>query len=178
MATVVESAQALRAYTDYQAQTPPRSLDRLAQTYQSAPEPRPPTTRIATLKEWSSSFNWQERVRAHDEAIAAEAAARDKAARLAELDKRRQDRIKVAAAVRGKAIAALSYMKPKILAERPDRVTRMFMYSDQTERLDMGEATERIDVTRLTDQELDAIIAGHPVGGTRTATTAGRGGDA
>lgn len=156
-----ESAQALRAYTDYQAQTPPRSLDRLAQTYQTYTDARPPTRHIATLKEWSSSLNWQERVRAHDEAIAAEAAARDKAARLAELDKRRQDRIKVAAAVRGKGVAALAKMTSEGLATRPDSVTRMLTYADAVERLDMGEATERIDVTRMTDEELDTKIAAY-----------------
>ncbi len=168
-----ESAQALRAYTAYQTQTPPRSLECLAQTYQSAPELRPPTTRIATLKEWSSSFHWQERCRQHDEAIAAEAAARDKAARLAELDKRRQDRIKVAAAVRGKGVAALAKIDAAALAKRGDWIARLLDYADKTERLDMGEATERIDVTRLTDEELDALITGHSSGGTRTATTTG-----
>ena len=41
-----ESPQALRAFSDYLAQEPPRSLERLAERYRSGLEVAPPTRRV------------------------------------------------------------------------------------------------------------------------------------
>ncbi len=150
-----EGPKALAAFMLYRDFGPTRSLEQLHQHYPDT------TPSVRQLKTWSASFNWVERCRAHDEAIAAEAAERDKQARLADIDRKRQDRIKVAAAVRGKGVSALTHMKAEDLALRPDSVTRMLTYADAVERLDMGEATERIDFTQMSDEELDAKIAAY-----------------
>jgi hypothetical protein len=142
-----ESAQALDAYAIYRDLGPDRSLERVAQEC---------TKSSSLIRRWSSLHGWGERVRAHDAAIAQTAAERDKQAKLALMDKRREDRIKVAAAVRGKAVAALAQMTPEELAKRPYAVTQMLDYADKSERLDMGEATERNDVNAKVD--IDGLL--------------------
>jgi hypothetical protein len=60
-----EAARALQAFSDYLAQPPPRSLERLAQGDQSASTVHPPTRRLQTLKNWSRSH---ERMLAEEDA--------------------------------------------------------------------------------------------------------------
>lgn len=146
-ATPTESAQALEAFVCYRDLGAARSIVAVSQQLGKSK---------TIIDRWSRTHNWVERCRQHDEAIAAEAAERDKQARLAELDKRRQDRIKVAAAVRGVTVKALPLMLPKDLALRPDSIVRLLTYADSLERLDMGEATERIELKELPN---DALIA-------------------
>ncbi len=56
-----EPEAATRAFNDYYELGPNRTLARLARTYrQSAGEP--PTRSLATLKEWSTRWQWQARV--------------------------------------------------------------------------------------------------------------------
>jgi len=152
-ATQTESAQALAAFVCY------RDMGAVRSTVKVGRELGKSTT---LMDRWSAQHNWVERVRQHDGAIAAEAAERDKQARLADIDRKRQDRIKVAAAVRGVTVKALPLMLPKDLAQRPDSIVRLLTYADALERLDMGEATERIDVTvirEMTDEQIEAEIA-------------------
>ena len=159
-----------RALADYLAQTPPRSLERLVERYRSGTEVGPPTRRLGTLKEWSRRYGWQERVREHEAQIAREAADRLRAERLADLERRRARRLKGADSVRDIAMDALADLLP----DEPADVVRMLKYADDTERLETGEATSRVDVdivdvdvSELSDAELDALIAGR-VGGTAT----------
>ena len=128
-----ESAQALRAFSDYLAQAPPRSLERLAQTYQTQTEPRPPTRVLSTLKQWSTEHRWQERVLEHERQIAQEAA-----------KKARQQRLQVARAARGKGVEALALLAPPDLARLPSALVRLLEYADGCERKDMGEPDQRV----------------------------------
>jgi hypothetical protein len=114
-----ESPQALRAFSDYVAQTPPRSLERLAALYQTYTDPAPPTRHLRTLKEWSTEHRRQERVLEHERQIAQEAAR-----------KARQQRLQVARAARGKGVEALALLPPRAgaAAERagaPARICRL-----------------------------------------------------
>jgi hypothetical protein len=99
---VRESPQALRAFSDYLAQSPPRSLERLAALYQTCTDPAPPTRHLRTLKEWSTQHCWQERVLEHERQIAQEA-----------VKKARQQRLQVARATRGKGVEALALLAPR-----------------------------------------------------------------
>lgn len=56
-----ETPRARVAFADYVALGDGRSLERLVDRYRSAPEVSP-TTRLATLKRWSASHNWQARI--------------------------------------------------------------------------------------------------------------------
>src|SRR5687767_3290978 len=56
---------------------PGRSLAKLCACYQSAAE-APPTKRLKTLKEWSSTHGWQARAEQYDAAIEAEKQAAEK----------------------------------------------------------------------------------------------------
>lgn len=62
-----ESTKANQALHDYAHMGPGRSLAALLATYQTGTEGRPLTTRLTTLKEWSTGFDWVERVSAYDE---------------------------------------------------------------------------------------------------------------
>jgi hypothetical protein len=56
---------------DYALLGPGRSLDRLAERYRSERDPIAPTQRRATLAIWSSDHDWQARVAAYDDSLAA-----------------------------------------------------------------------------------------------------------
>lgn len=71
------------ALTDYAQLGPGRSFERLLARYRSAPDPRPPTMRRATLVDWSTRYAWQARVAAYDAAQAAAALAASAARRQA-----------------------------------------------------------------------------------------------
>lgn len=64
-----ESARAYAARVEYVTMGAGRSFERLLDRYQSAPKARP-TQRLATLKEWSTRYNWQSSVREYDDQIA------------------------------------------------------------------------------------------------------------
>jgi hypothetical protein len=59
-----ESATAYEAFIDYAELGASRSLAALCRLYcgRSGAKKRPPTTRLNTLKAWSSKFRWQERL--------------------------------------------------------------------------------------------------------------------
>lgn len=72
-----EPPAAHRALIDYEALGSTRTLEQLTRRTPSATEPRP-TRRLATLKEWSGRWNWQERIaQMQDLRIAQERAARE-----------------------------------------------------------------------------------------------------
>jgi hypothetical protein len=154
-----ESAQALRAFQDYLAQTPPRSLERLAATYQSATEPPPPTRRIETLKDWSRTHGWQERVAAHEQQIAQEAEERARKAEVERRERFREVRLGLAAEVQAKAHRALKARADEAIT--PSAVVHMLQLAFQTQRLDLGEATERtaLRLEDLSDEQLLRLAA-------------------
>lgn len=73
-----ESPQATRAYADYVALGPARSLEALVERYRSGTIPAQ-TRRLTTLKQWSRAHGWQGRLRALAEEARAEAEARQAA---------------------------------------------------------------------------------------------------
>lgn len=134
-----ESSAALRAYADYLAQSPPRSLDRLAQRYQSGTEVAPPTRRLTTLKQWSTQHGWGERIAAHERALAAEREAEDAEKRR----KLREARIGVAVEMQTLGLKALRS------AERitPYAAVQMIHEAHDTQRRDLGEPDQRVEVS-------------------------------
>lgn len=63
-----ENHRAIQACNDYLMMGPGRSLQKLLNRYQIAPE-TPPTKRIKTLKDWSAQYEWQARAALYDTAI-------------------------------------------------------------------------------------------------------------
>jgi len=63
-----ETAKAQRAWNDYLALGPRRSLPDLAKQYQTDPQGSP-TTSLRCLKQWSSTWQWQARLEAHEKAV-------------------------------------------------------------------------------------------------------------
>lgn len=93
-----ESPRAACAWADYLAMGPGRSLEALLALYRSRTEPAP-TKHLTTLKHWSRTFGWQERL--HDLAAQeARGAAEREVAAVAELQVRgiasRENRIAAA----------------------------------------------------------------------------------
>ena len=64
-----ETNRARQAFEDYYLMGPGRSLHKLLAQYQTQPETRP-TRLVSTIKKWSSTHGWQERVRQRDQEIA------------------------------------------------------------------------------------------------------------
>lgn len=56
-----------RALLDYAHMGPGRSLAKLASVYLNEAKTRPPTTRVATLKDWSAKYAWQARIAAWEQ---------------------------------------------------------------------------------------------------------------
>lgn len=77
-----DTSKSWQALQDYAAMGPARSLEKLVQIWSGSG----PTKFLSTLKLWSSEGDWQARVIAYDEALAAA----ERAAREAELTARRQ----------------------------------------------------------------------------------------
>lgn len=61
--TPKESPDAVKAFADYYELGASRSLEKLLDRYRSGTEPAP-TRRMTTLKTWSTTFGWQDRIRA------------------------------------------------------------------------------------------------------------------
>jgi hypothetical protein len=153
-----ESAAAHRAYQDYREQTPPRSLERLVEWYRSGPEAVPPTRRLTTLKEWSRHFGWAARVAAYDAEIAAVTDQKARAERLAEIERRRKQRLQVAAVVRGKGVEGLAALQPTDLARLPSAIVRLLDYADKTEMAALGEPDQRVELSGPDGRDLTFTI--------------------
>lgn len=67
-----ETPNAYRAFCDYVAMGSKRSLPKLAARYQADAEASP-TRRLATLKEWSSKYEWQRRINEYQREITLQA---------------------------------------------------------------------------------------------------------
>lgn len=77
-----ESDKAIQAANDFLRLGPGRTLSALLSKYSESNHFKPPTKSLATLKDWSMKFDWQERAAAFD----ATWEARKNAERQAELD--------------------------------------------------------------------------------------------
>lgn len=68
-----EGSRAYAARVEYVTAGPQRSLEKLVERAQSAPKARP-TQRLATLKRWSSKYDWVDHARRYDDTLAGIAA--------------------------------------------------------------------------------------------------------
>lgn len=76
-----EPTKANQALHDYFGMGSARSLAALAREYHAQTEGVPPTRQLSRLKEWSTTYHWQDRVAAADAAVRAAERAAWKAAR-------------------------------------------------------------------------------------------------
>jgi hypothetical protein len=142
-----ESAQALRAFGDYLAQDPPRSLERLAQTYRDQVQrgteggPLPPTRKLSRLKEWSRLHGWQERVLAHERALA-EQAERELVQRRLQA---REARLGIAAQVLSESYRQF-IEKARSGYITPYAALQAMQLAMDTQRKDLGEPDQRVEV--------------------------------
>lgn len=86
-----ETNKQYRAFCDYLDMGEGRALEALRDEYRDQVEakarPKPPTVRLATLKQWSADSQWVKRVKAYDAyLIAEERAAREAARMQAQID--------------------------------------------------------------------------------------------
>jgi hypothetical protein len=136
-----ESAAALRAFSDYLAQTPPRSLERLAEAYQRRTEGVPPTRQLSRLKEWSQQHCWQERVLEHERALAEEAAREDAQRR----KQAREARLGIAAQVMSEAYRQFMD-RAREGRLTPYAALQALALAFETQRKDLGESDQRVEV--------------------------------
>jgi hypothetical protein len=133
-----ESPQALEAWTAYCNMGADRSLVAVGQKLGKSK---------ALMERWSKRHDWVVRSITHDQAIADEDARRDQVERLADLAKRRSERLAIASAMRLKAAGALQKLTIDQLVARPDAMIRMFQAANHAELLETGLATERSEIT-------------------------------
>jgi GNAT superfamily N-acetyltransferase len=133
-----ETPRALDAYRLYESLGPARSIDAVARQLDKSRQ---------LIGRWSAAHGWVERVAAYDAQVAAEAEARAREERLAEIERARKQRLQVARAARGKGVEALAAMSAQQLAHLPSGTVRLLEYADRTERLDLGEAEQRVEVS-------------------------------
>jgi hypothetical protein len=136
--SVRESSKALAAFGVYRDMGPDRSLVKVSQEC---------TKSVSLVRRWSAAHNWVTRATEHDIAIEAEVAATDRDARIADSQRRRAERLGIADNLRLVATQALDAIDVEDLAKRPLIMVRMLEYANRTERLDLGETTDRSEVT-------------------------------
>lgn len=132
-----ETAKAFQAFEVYRDLGPDRSLVRLSQAHGKS---------IATVTEWSTRHDWQARVRAFDEFVAARAA--DKAVESAASIRARQAKHAQAMQLRAMQKFAASGPEDMSVAE----ATRAFQVGAEVERKVMG-IDEKVIVLRRDEVE-------------------------
>lgn len=150
-----ESSRARAACDAYLAQGPQRSLPTLRPTL-AAPPPS-----IDTLKGWSAAFGWGARAAAYDaEQRALERAAWE--ARVAEERERRHtQRLADLDALRPIADEAREILRAISLLKDPKDLLKFYEFIHRGERLELGEATSRTEMTlhEMSDDQLAAEAA-------------------
>ncbi len=132
-----ESSQSLEAFTLYRDMGSERSTAKVAQQC---------SKNKSLIDRWSGQHAWVERVRQHDEAIAAEAAERDKHARLTEADTLRRARFNIA---QTEQVIVLKWLQcvaadPKAIAAlKAGEVVALAKGAQDTQRIEHGEATDQ-----------------------------------
>lgn len=141
------SARADAALQDYLLMGAGRSLAKLCERYQSAPKTgpaQPPTRRLASLKQWSTEFNWQERAAEYDQRIEAE---KDEAARA----------YRAAIMEEGFALDHERVKSLKRLAKHLQREIRneQRVWLPDVKQIGAGEHAERVDIIRFNSALID-----------------------
>ena len=109
-----ESANAVRAWADYLAMGPERSLEALVRRYRTAIE-NPPTRRLMTLADWSRTFGWQARLKEIADRQAREAEAQEAEYRQSILEEGfglKHERVKALKAVAQRLYKTASQLDP------------------------------------------------------------------
>lgn len=104
-----EPAGAYRALVDYIALGQSRSFDALAEQYRSDHSTHPPTRRRNTLATWSVAYDWQARIAAYDEHLAAAELAANEAQWAARREQIREESWQLAQQLRQRAIELLNH---------------------------------------------------------------------
>ncbi len=145
MTVAGETPRARQAWADYVALGPGRSLDQLAERYQTATGSTP-TRRIGTLKRWSGVFNWQERLQAiANEQIATATAA--EAARIREI-------MATGYAQPHERVAVLKELADTLLADLRDPAKRWLR---DMKGIGQGDNWTQVDIVRFNAAELEQL---------------------
>lgn len=139
-----ETPRALRAWADYLALGPGRTLESLLNLYQTLP--KPPTKQLTTLKVWSSSHDWQARlvlIAAEEVAAAAEREAAYRRQILEEGYAQPHKRIEALKALAG------------ALFEELTRETERRLWVKDVKQIGQGDAAERVDIERFNAAEVE-----------------------
>jgi hypothetical protein len=124
----------MEAYRIYERLGPQRSTEKVRQQTGHR------SSRL--IERWSSAHDWVRRAAAYD---AAEAA-REEAEAAEQRKKARQQRLQVARGARSKGVEALTQLTAAELARLPSALVRLLEYADSTERKDLGEPDQRVEV--------------------------------
>ncbi len=142
-----ESAKAARAYANYELLGDGRTLPRLVEWYKNQPEPTKHNRKgkkyipnLSTLKQWSSDYNWQQRIKDY-ERIQLEERRKRRQEELDQMDKRHADY------GRASLYRAIEYINVHL--DDPGttmaQAVSLMRTSYELERLARGAATERIE---------------------------------
>jgi len=149
-----ETPKARHAYEIYRDLGPERSQHAVALQLGSARQ---------HIGIWSVQHTWVARATEWDRGNAEAADRYAKIERVREIEKRRKQREGVAVLVRSKGVEALKLMTAKGLATKPYAVVQMLDYADKSERLDMGEATERSEISGPDGQAIGITNGREPI---------------
>lgn len=133
-----ETAKAADAFEEYAIMGPSRSLRKLAE--RRGQKEGKSRVRLATLEEWSSAHNWQERVKAYD----AEQRAIRRAQREASIDVMNEEHALLG---RTQAIRAVKQIQALIEAGKfgSQAAVSLFKIATDLERIARGGVTERTE---------------------------------
>lgn len=137
-----ETPRAKRAWADYLAMGPDRSLEALLKRYQN--ESKPLTTRLASLKKWSAQFGWQSRLQAIADAAAREAEEREAAYR--------REIMESGYALAHERIKALKGLAEVLHGELLQEDKRWLA---DVKQIGSGEGAERVDIERFNASEVE-----------------------
>ena len=175
-----EPASAHQALIDYEAMGQGRSLDALAKHYRACTT-AVPSRQVVTLKNWSSRYNWQDRLAlAHDARIARERQARE-AVWAARREAIREESFSLAEQLRKRALELLAQefaeeqvikrngieitvLRPKwsmkdiaTFAETYDKLARLSAGMDTEQQKIVIEGIDHDDLESLPDEELEKL---------------------
>lgn len=174
-----DTPRSYAALVDLYAMGAGRSMEKLVDRYRNGADAVPPTRRLTTLKDWSRSGAWVERITTADDADQAEAE-RDRAAIRAQRRAELEDRDWAeGSALRDRALELLAEM-PRFLRHTesevrqngelvkvitlalkagPGELARALKVASELQRLSVGEPTERNSVTITNEWVFDPTEA-------------------
>lgn len=134
---MAETIKAKQAFEDYYNMGPGRSLAELFRVYRKRPKGKAPTQRLATIKTWSSKYNWQERVVDRDAEIAQ-----------VQFEEIKRKATETGYAVFQKRIWDLGQMAEILFEEVQDEQKRWLA---DVKSVGIGENAERVDIVRFNE---------------------------